>query len=84
MSPYGPGSPRAWRVTGKTVVDYLNFLRCERAQFLLSTGDCNVQEAAERCGFCSGSYFSMVYKRQIGEAPSVTAKRGASQARTGS
>ena len=71
-------------VTGKTVVDYLNFLRCERAQFLLSTGDCNVQEAAERCGFCSGSYFSMVYKRQIGEAPSVTAKRGASQARTGS
>lgn len=71
-------------VTGKTVVDYLNFLRCERAQFLLSTGACNVQEAAERCGFSSGSYFSMVYKRQIGEVPSATAKRGACQSRAAS
>lgn len=67
-------------VTGKTVVDYLNLLRCERAQSLLSTGACSVQEAAERCGFSSASYFSMVYKRQIGESPSATAKRGASQA----
>lgn len=66
-------------VTGRTVVDYLNLLRCERAQALLSTGACNVQEASERCGFSSASYFSMVYKRQIGEPPSATAKRGSSQ-----
>lgn len=62
-------------VTGKTVVDHLNFLRCEKAQYLLSTGACNVQEAAERCGFSSSSYFSVVYKRQIGEVPSATIKR---------
>lgn len=66
-------------VTGKTVVDYLNFLRCERAQSLLSSGVCSVQEASERCGFSSASYFSMVYKRQIGEPPSATAKHGASR-----
>lgn len=62
-------------VTGKTVVDHLNFLRCEKAQYLLSTGTCNVQEAAERCGFSSSSYFSVVYKKQIGEVPSTTIKR---------
>lgn len=64
-------------VTGKTVIDHLNFLRCEKAQYLLSTGACNVQEAAERCGFSSSSYFSVVYKRQIGEVPSATCKRAA-------
>lgn len=69
-------------VTGKTVVDYLNFLRCEQARFLLSAGACNVQEAAERCGFCSSSYFSTVYKRYIGESPSATARHGTNQPHT--
>ncbi|MDE7218300.1 MAG: AraC family transcriptional regulator [Oscillospiraceae bacterium] len=64
-------------ITGKTVIDHLNFLRCEKAQYLLSTGACNVQEAAEHCGFNSSSYFSVVYKRQIGEVPSTTCKRAA-------
>ena len=62
-------------VTGKTVVDYLNLLRCEKAQYLLSSGKCNVQESAERCGFRNNSYFTKIYKRQIGELPSDTMRR---------
>ena len=62
-------------VTGKTVVDYLNLLRCEKAQYLLSSGKCNAQESAERCGFRNNSYFTKIYKRQIGELPSDTMRR---------
>ena len=58
--------------TGKTVVDYLNFLRCENAQLLLASGRCNVRESAERCGFHNDSYFTRIYKQQIGELPSET------------
>lgn len=61
--------------TGKTVVDYLNFLRCENAQQLLSSGSCNVRESAERCGFHNDSYFTRIYKQQIGELPSETMKK---------
>ena len=62
--------------TGKTSVDYLNFLRCENARYLLWTGEHNVRECAERCGFNSDSYFSKTYKRWMGELPSETLSKG--------
>ncbi|MGI5893043.1 MAG: AraC family transcriptional regulator [Candidatus Merdivicinus sp.] len=57
-------------ITGRTVVDYLNFLRCTHAKRLLSTGRCNVSEAAERSGFRNFSYFSKIYRKYMGILPS--------------
>ena len=57
------------------MVDYLNFLRCENAQLLLASGRCNVRESAERCGFHNDSYFTRIYKQQIGELPSETMRK---------
>ncbi len=57
-------------VTGRTVVDYLNFIRCSHARRLLATGRYNVSEAAERSGFSNLSYFTRTYKRYMGTLPS--------------
>lgn len=62
--------------TGKTIVDYLNFLRCENARYLLWTGEHNIREIAELCGFNSASYFSRTYRRWMGELPSETLWKG--------
>ena len=61
-------------ITGKTVVDTINFLKCNYARKLISSGRYNVSESAEICGFHNLSYFSKTYKQKIGELPSETAK----------
>lgn len=58
-------------VTNKTVVDYINFLRCDNARKLLATGNYNATESAELCGFKNLSYFSKIYKKYIGRLPSI-------------
>lgn len=62
-------------VTNKTVVDYINFLRCDYACKLLATGNYNATESAELCGFKNISYFSKIYKKYIGRLPSVEYKK---------
>lgn len=62
-------------ITGKTVVETINFLRCSHARGLLLTGRCNVSESAERSGFHNLSYFSRTYKRHMGELPSETGEQ---------
>ncbi len=57
-------------VTGHTVIDYLNFVRCTHAQRLISSGQYNVGEAAELSGFSNSSYFSKIYRRYMGVLPS--------------
>jgi AraC-like DNA-binding protein len=56
--------------TGKTLVEYINIVRCEHARELLSSGSFNVGESAEQCGFQDISYFSRIYKKYIGILPS--------------
>ena len=58
------------QATGQTVTQYVNWVRCDQARRLLASGECNVGEAAERCGFHNLSYFTKVYRRQYGRAPS--------------
>ncbi|MCI8601862.1 MAG: AraC family transcriptional regulator [Oscillospiraceae bacterium] len=62
-------------LTGRTVVDYLNFLRCENARRLMASGRYNVSESAAMSGFHSLSYFSRVYRKQIGVLPSAGAEQ---------
>jgi len=58
------------QATGKTMVDYLNFLRCSNAKMLIASGQYNVSESAQRSGFNNMSYFTKVYQRQMGCRPS--------------
>lgn len=57
------------RVTGCTVVQYINLLRCEYAKELLRTGSHTVKETALLCGFDNLSYFTSVFKKNIGCLP---------------
>lgn len=56
-------------ITGYSISQYLNMLRCNNAQKLLFSG-WSVSEAALSCGFENLSYFTRMYKRCIGHAPS--------------
>jgi AraC-like DNA-binding protein len=56
--------------TGKTVVDYINFLRCSNARSLIRSGAHNVSESAFLSGVPNLSYFSKLYKRHMGVSPS--------------
>lgn len=56
-------------VTGKTVLNYLNGLRVEKAEQLLRTTDMTVSEVAFCCGFSDANYFSRTYKRLMGKTP---------------
>ena len=58
------------RVTGQTVIDYLNFQRCIMAHRLLTSGKYSLSECADRCGFGNAAYFSAVYKKYMGSPPS--------------
>lgn len=55
-------------VTGESVFEFLNSLRCKEARNMLKNG-ASVTEAALSCGFSNLSYFSRTYKRYIGELP---------------
>ncbi len=61
-------------ITGQTMVDYLNNLRCKNARRLLSEGQCNVSESARLSGFTNLSYFAKVYKKHMGNLPSKAQK----------
>ena len=58
-------------MTGQTVLNYVNFLRCNHARSLLASGKYNVGESAIQSGFSNLSYFSRTYRRMMGELPSV-------------
>ncbi|MGI5899059.1 MAG: AraC family transcriptional regulator [Christensenellales bacterium] len=57
-------------VTGRTIVQTINHLRCRYARQLLMSGSYTVGEACERSGFRNLSYFAKVYKEQAGILPS--------------
>lgn len=59
------------RVTGCTLVQYINLLRCETAKELLRSGNHTVKETAYLCGFDNLSYFSNVFKKTTGYLPGV-------------
>jgi AraC-like DNA-binding protein len=57
------------QITGFTVVNYVNLVRCQSAAKLLRTGKYKVKTVAEQCGFTNLSYFSLTYKRVMGKLP---------------
>lgn len=59
------------RVTGCTLVQYINLLRCETAKELLRSGNHTVKETALLCGFDNLSYFTSVFKKNTGYLPNA-------------
>lgn len=57
------------RMTGQTIVAYINTLRCKHAQMMIGEGK-TVTEAMIESGFESLSYFSRTYKKLMGASPS--------------
>ena len=62
------------QATGFTLKQYINRIRINNAESLLSTGGYSVSEAAMRSGFDDIYYFSKVYRSYKGYAPSVLLK----------
>ena len=58
-------------VDGQSLVEYIQFVRCHNARTLLASKQYNVSECAEKSGFNTLSYFSRIYKKQMGVPPSV-------------
>ncbi|MDD3402256.1 MAG: response regulator [Hespellia sp.] len=54
------------RDIGKSIPEYLNEIRIEKAKELIVTTGLKNYEIAERVGFGNGSYFSTIFKKQTG------------------
>ncbi len=55
--------------TGFSPIEYRNDLRLKNAQGMLQSGEYNVSEAAEACGFSNLSFFIRLYKKKFGYTP---------------
>ena len=64
-----------FEMVGKTPIDYLIFYRIQRACEKLVTSDLSISEVALQSGFNDISYFSRMFKRHKGEAPSAWRKQ---------
>ncbi|MDD3430083.1 MAG: AraC family transcriptional regulator [Oscillospiraceae bacterium] len=62
-------------LTGRTPIDYLNYYRIECAAELLCSSQESVTEIALSCGFSDVGYFSRLFHRQKGIAPSAYRKK---------
>lgn len=57
------------KITGKTFVEYANYIRLTEAEKLLLTTDLNITQIAFATGFTSASYFIKIFKRYRGISP---------------
>jgi len=62
---------------GVTPIDYLNRYRVLQAQRLLLNTDKSITEIAFEVGFSSNSYFSRIFRRQVGQSPDEYRRSGA-------
>lgn len=57
------------KTTGRTLGQFINEFRINRAKLLLSQPDCLIKEVAFRCGFSNQSSFSQVFRKATGKTP---------------
>jgi len=55
--------------TGLTPITYLNRYRVKQAKALLDAGDKGITEVAVEVGFSSSSYFTRVFRDEVGVSP---------------
>lgn len=56
-------------VTGFSVVEYMTYIRIQKAQQLLRESDRAITEIADLCGFGNITYFEKVFKEATGQTP---------------
>ena len=56
-------------VTGFSVVEYMTYIRIQKAQQLLRESDRSITEIADLCGFGNITYFEKVFKTTTGQTP---------------
>lgn len=61
--------------TLKSVADYINDVRMEKATHFLQTTDLPINEVAEKSGFTSSNYFYAIFKKEYGVTPNEYRKR---------
>ncbi len=57
-------------VTGVSIKEYIENLRMNRAEYLLSGSEMSLSEIAYFCGYSSETYFSIAFKKRNGQSPS--------------
>lgn len=57
-------------LTNLSVVEFIREIRLNYAMELLRSGEYNVTEVSEKCGFNTPAYFSKVFKEHFGRTPS--------------
>ena len=57
------------RITGYTVIEYINHTRCEKAKLLLAENALTVENIALSCGFANVSYFIRTFASITGMRP---------------
>lgn len=62
------------QLTQKTIFDYLNNVRVNRAKELIATTSMKLSEIGERVGISDEYYFSKVFKKYTGVSPNTYAK----------
>lgn len=55
--------------TGESINDYINYVRIERAKMYLESSSFTVSDIAIRLQYCSGTYFSAVFRKITGKLP---------------
>lgn len=58
------------RITGYTIVTYINQVRCEKASVMLIEKTMNIENIAAACGFTNVSYFTRTFSKLLGMKPS--------------
>ncbi len=56
-------------ITGFSVVEYMTYIRIQKAQQLLLESDRSITEIADLCGFGNITYFEKVFKEATGQTP---------------
>lgn len=62
-------------LTGKTFIEYVNYIRLNKAEQMLKNSDMSVTEIAISVGFSDINYFSRLFKRYKGVSPTDIRKR---------
>lgn len=57
------------RITGYTVMEYINHTRCEKAKKLLENKEAKIEQIAQQCGFENTSYFYRTFLKVTGVRP---------------
>ena len=57
-------------LTDQSATDFINTIRLKKSRELLSSMEYNVSEVAYAVGYNDPKYFSRIFKKQFGQAPS--------------